>query len=130
MKKRGLVWSKEDIKKRNEKLRGREMPPCKKETKILLSEMFTGKVRGVRTAESYKKAIETKKRNGTSVPSQDTKDKIRTTLTGRKRPKEVVEKLGKKIKVDGILYMSISEAERVLGKSSYMIKKQNKTELL
>ena len=130
MKKRGLVWSEESVKKRNKKLKGRKMPPCKEETKVLLSEMFTGKIRGVRTEESYKKAVETKKQNGNHIRSQETKDKIKNTLTGRKRPQEVVDKLGKKIKVDDIQYSSMSEAERVLGKSNYLIRKQHKVELL
>ena len=129
MKKRGLTWSEEDVKKRNEKLKGRKMPPCREDTKKTLSEMFRGKVRGIRTEESYKKAVQTKK-DRSYTPSEATRLKIKNTLTGRKRPKEVIDKLGKKVLVDNVLYSSMSEAERLLSKSRYMIIKQHKTELL
>jgi hypothetical protein len=130
MKKRDLIWSEEAIEKRNKKLKGRKMPACKEETKALLSKMFTGKIRGVRTEESYKRATETKKQNNNHLLSQETKDKIKNTLIGRKRPKDVIEKLGKKIKIDGTLYISIAEAQRVLNKSRYMIFKQHKIQIL
>jgi|FreactTroBogLake_1042271.scaffolds.fasta_scaffold24496_2 NUMOD3 motif len=129
MKRRKLIWTDDDIKKRNEKLKGRKMPPCKEETKKKISEANKGRVLGIRTEESYIKANETKKKNGYKH-SEETKLKIRQTLKGNKRPKEVVDKLGKKILVDDVLYSSMSEAERVLCKSRYMINKQHKIKLL
>jgi hypothetical protein len=129
MKTKKLIWTEDAIKKRNEKLKGRKMPPCKQETKNKLSEMFSGRIRGNRTKESYEKAIQTKKNNG-YIHSEDTKLKIKQKLIGKKRPKDVVDKFGKKVLVDGIFYQSMSEAERVLNKSRFLIKKQHKIETL
>jgi hypothetical protein len=125
MKKRKLVWSDDAIEKRNKNLKGRKMPPHTEETKKKLSEMFKGKIRGVKTKETYKKAIETKKKNGYKI-TEETKLKIKNTLLGRKRPNDVVEKLGKKIEIDGVIYLSMSQAERILNKTRYIIKKEHK----
>lgn len=129
MKGKKIVWKEEDVRKRNEKLKGRKMPPCKDETRKKISEANKGRILGVRTKESYIKANETKKRNGYKH-SEETKLKIKQTLKGNKRPKEVVDKLGKKILVDDVLYSSMSEAERMLCKSRYMINKQHKIKVL
>jgi len=129
MKKRKLVWSDDVIEKRNKNLKGRKMPPCKEETKKKLSEMFKGKIRGVKTKETYKKANETKKKNGYKI-TEETKLKIKNTLLGRKRPNDVIEKLGKKIEIDGIVYSSMSQAERILNKTRHIIKKEHKIKQL
>jgi len=129
MKGRKLNWSEEAIEKRNKNLKGRKMPKCKEETKIILSNKFKGVKRGNHTKNSYTKAIETRKNNG-YIHSEETKNKIKSSLKGVKRPKEVVDKLGKKIMIDDIIYSSMSEAERVLNKSRYLINKHHKINLL
>lgn len=55
---------------------------------------------------------------------------IRIKILGKKRSKNVIEKMGKKILVDGIFYNNMSEAERLLNKSRHLINKQHKIELL
>lgn len=117
-----IIWSEETIKKRNEKLKGRKMPPCSESTKLKISLANKGKILGIRNKESINKSIQTKKING-YILSEESKLKIKEKLTGRKRPKEVVEKLCKKITIDGITYNSITEASIVLNKSYYFLKK-------
>jgi len=126
----------EVVQKRNEKLKGRKMPACKEETKLLLSKMFKGINRVHNTEESYQKAIKTKEKNGTLLLSEDTKDKIRNTLLGHPVSNETIEKRrsnngkNKKVLVDGVVYQSIAEAERLLNKSRYLLRKNHKTTYL
>jgi hypothetical protein len=118
--------------KRNERLKGRKMPACKEETKLLLSKMFKGVNRVHNTEESYKKATKTKQKNGTLLLSKDTKDKIRNTLLGHPVSEDTIKKIrlnngkNKKVSIDGIVYQSISEAERLLNKSRYLLRKNHK----
>jgi len=123
MKGKKLIWSEETIKKRNEKLKGRKMPPCSEETKLKISLAKKGKLLGKRSEESIIKSIQTKKINGYKL-SEESKLKIKEKLIGKKRPKEVVEKFSKKITIDGITYSSITEACKILNKSYYFLKKE------
>jgi len=122
MKGRQMVFSQEVIDKRNQSLKGRKMPPCKEETKKKISEANKGRILGTRSKESSQKSIETRKQKEI-WHSEETKEKIRQTLLGRKRPSEVVEKMGKPVIIDGIPYSSLTVAERVLGKTKYFLRK-------
>jgi hypothetical protein len=126
----GIVFSQEELLRRSKFGKTRKQSP---ETRKKISESKKGKPGRTKSKEEVAKMLETKKRNGTSGHSLETRKKMseaRKGRPGRKKLKEEIEKLGKKVRVDDIQYSSMSEAERVLGKSSYLIKKQHKVDLV
>jgi hypothetical protein len=126
----GIVFSQEEIQRRSEFGKTRKQSP---DTRKKISESKKGKPGREKSKEEVDKMLETKRRNGTLIPSLETRIKMSQAQKGRpgrKKSKEEIDKLGKKIKVDDVQYSSMSEAERVLGKSGYLIKKQHKVELV
>lgn len=60
------------------------------------SRSMKGKNKGVkRSLQAIQKGLQTKKELGTNFHSEETKDKIAKTLTGRVRPQEVGDKISK-----------------------------------
>jgi len=90
MKGKKLIWSEETIKKRNEKLKGRKMPPCSEETKLKISLANKLWEHKPLTEETKRKISES---NKGKIVSNETKIKISIKRKGKKHTEETKNKL-------------------------------------
>jgi hypothetical protein len=121
MKGKKLIWSEETIKKRNEKLKGRKMPPCSEETKIkigLANKLWKHKPL---TEETKKKISESNKGR---IVTNETKTKISIKRKGKKHSEETKKRLSE-INKDKI----VSETTKIkMSKNKNNVKKVLNTE--
>lgn len=116
-----LIWSEETIKKRNEKLKGRKMPPCSEETKIKIG--LANKLWEHRplTEETKKKISESNKGR---IVTNETKTKISIKRKGKKHTEETKKRLSEVNK-----YKIVSEMTKIkMSKNKNNIKKVLDTE--